>query len=378
MGKAWELIKETFAEWNDDNAPRLGAALAFYTVLSLAPLLVVAIAIAGFVFGEEAARGQIVAQFEGLVGAEGAEAVQTMIQNANRPGAGLVASIIGVITLLLSASGVFGELQASLNAIWDIKPKPSGGIWGTIKKRFFSFSLVVGTGFLLLVSLVLSAALAGFYDVIERYFPGMGIVGTIINFLISFGVTTLLFMAIYKVLPDAEIAWKDVLIGAVVTALLFSIGRYLIGLYIGQASVGSAYGAAGTLVVLLIWLYYSAQVLFMGAEFTQVYANRFGSRIAAEVEDGADAQHDAPRPEIEATEERRRGGTGLRDTDGDRGPQTPRGASKDQPATAARSSSGDSGSKKPSTGASLALLAGGVVASLGIDKLLGHKRKGQR
>jgi membrane protein len=374
MGKVWEIIKETFAEWNDDNAPRLGAALAFYTILSLAPLLVVAIAIAGFVFGEEAARGQIVAQFQGLVGEQGAEAVQTMIQNANRPSAGLVASIIGVITLLLSASGVFGELQASLNAIWDIKPKPSGGIWGTIKQRFFSFSLVLGTGFLLLVSLALSAALAALYSVIERSFPGLGIVGTIVNFLISFAVTTLLFAAIYKLLPDAEIAWKDVFIGAAVTALLFSLGRYLIGLYLGQASVGSAYGAAGTLVVLLIWIYYSAQILFMGAEFTQVYANRFGSRIAAEVEDGADVLPDAPQPQIAATDERRTGdGSGLR-TEDDRGRHSNRPADE-RPAAA--SATMGSVEKKTSTGASLAILAGGVLASIGIDKLLGRKGKGQ-
>ncbi|MBC8075580.1 MAG: YihY/virulence factor BrkB family protein, partial [Chloroflexales bacterium] len=312
MGKAWEIIKETFSEWSADNAPRLGAALAFYTMLSLAPLLVLAISIAGLVFGEEAARGQLVGQFQGLVGKEGAEAVQTMIQNANKPATGIVASIIGIATLLFSASGVFGELQASLNEIWDIKPKPSKGILDTIKQRFFSFSLVLGTGFLLLVSLGLSALLAGLYSVIEGIFPGLGIIGTILNFLISFGVTTLLFAAIYKLLPDADIAWKDVFIGAAATSLLFSLGRFLIGLYLGQASVGSAYGAAGTLVVLLIWIYYSAQILFMGAEFTQVYANRLGSRIAAEVEHGADVLPDAPQPQIEATNERRAGGSGLR------------------------------------------------------------------
>lgn len=383
MGKAWEIIKETFAEWNADNAPRLGASLAFYTILSLAPLLVVAISIAGLVFGEEAARGQIVGQFRGLVGTEGAEAVQTMVQNANKPAAGIIATIIGLATLLFSASGVFGELQASLNEIWDIKPKPSKGIWDTIRQRFFSFSLVLGTGFLLLVSLVLSAVLAGLYDYIERLFPGLGIIGTILNFVISLGVTTLLFAAIYKLLPDADIAWKDVFIGAAVTALLFSIGRYLIGLYIGRASVGSAFGAAGTLVVLLIWIYYSAQILFMGAEFTQVYANRLGSRIAAEVEHGADVLPDAPQPQVEATNERREGGSsGLR-KEGDRGrhsnrPTTSQSAQEQPAASASSSATENKNSKKLSTGASLAVLAGGVLASLGIDKLLGNKRKEPR
>ena len=376
MGKAVEIIKETFAEWNADNAPRLGAALAFYTILSLAPLLVVAISIAGLVFGDDAARGQIVAQFQGLVGQQGAEAVQTMIQNANKPATGIVATVLGIITLLFSASGVFGELQSSLNEIWDIKPKPSKGIMDTIKQRFFSFSLVLGTGFLLLVSLVLSAALAGFYGVIERYFPGMGIIGTILNFLISLLVTTLLFAAIYKLLPDAEITWKDAFIGATATALLFSIGRYLIGLYLGRASVGSAFGAAGTLVVLLIWIYYSAQILFMGAEFTQVYANRLGSRIAAEVEHGADVLPDAPKPQVEATDERRQGkGSGLR-KEGDRGHASNRPTPDAPPqgeVTASASTPADPGKKKLSTGASLAVLAGGVLASFGINKLLGNK-----
>jgi membrane protein len=275
---AIQLIKDTFAEWNEDKVSRLAAALAYYTIFSLAPLLIIAIAIAGLVFGQEAAQNQIVGQIQGLVGREGAEAIQAMILNASRPGAGIVATIFGVVTLLFGASGLFAQLQDALNTIWEVTPRPRG-IIGMIQDRFWSFSMVLGTGFLLLVSLILSAVLAGIATYLGSLMPGFVQLWTIVNFLVSFGVITILFALIYKVIPDAKVAWSDVWIGAIVTSFLFSIGRYLIGLYLGSSAIGSAYGAAGSFVIVLIWVYYSAQILLIGAEFTQVYATRYGSRI---------------------------------------------------------------------------------------------------
>lgn len=273
------LLKDTYSEWSTDKAPKLGAALAYYTVFSLAPLLVIAIAIAGFVFGQEAAQGEVVSQLAGLVGQDAAGTIQSMIQNASQTGAGTIATIIGIVTLLFTASGVFGELQDSLNTIWGVQPRPDRGIWGTVKDRFFSFTMVLGTGFLLLVSLVVSTALSALGAWFSGLIPGAEWLWQIVNFAIAFGVTTLLFAAIFKTVPDAEVAWGDVWIGAAATALLFSVGRYLLGLYLGSGSATSVYGAAGSLIVVLLWVYYSAQILFFGAEFTQVYANRFGSKI---------------------------------------------------------------------------------------------------
>jgi membrane protein len=274
-----ELLKETFREWQEDKASRLAAALAYYTAFSIAPLIIIAIAIAAVVFGEEAARGGIDDQLRGLIGQQGAEAVQDMINNANKPAEGTIATIISVVFLLFGASGVFGQLQDSLNTIWEVAPKPGRGVMGFIKDRFLSFTMVLGIGFLLLVSLVLSAILAGLSNFLGDMLPGLSFLWGILNFLISFGVITLLFALIYRVLPDAKIAWGDVWFGATITALLFTIGKSLIGLYLGNSSVGSTYGAAGSFVVLLLWVNYSAQILFFGAEFTQVYANKYGSRI---------------------------------------------------------------------------------------------------
>ena len=277
--ESWEVLKQTSSEWLEDNAARLGAALAFYSVLSLAPLLVIVLAIAAVVFGEEAARGQIVAQIEGMVGTEGARAIQDMIAHAQRPEAGVIATVLGVIMLLFGAAGVFGQLQDALNTIWEVQAKPGRGVWGFLKARYFSFAMVLGTGFLLLVSLVLSAALAALGKYMTDALPGLGPVWQVVNFGVSFGVVTLLFALIFKVVPDVKIAWKDVWIGAALTALLFTLGKFLLGLYLGRSSIGSAYGAAGSLVVLVVWIYYSAQILFFGAEFTQVYAKRYGLQI---------------------------------------------------------------------------------------------------
>ncbi|NHC37264.1 YihY/virulence factor BrkB family protein [Scytonema millei] len=273
------LLRETFTEWNEDKASRLAAALAYYTVFSLAPMLIIAIAIAGAVFGEEAARGEIVTQIQGLVGRDGAKFIETAIEGASKPRAGTIASLISIAVLLFGASGLFAQLQDSLNTIWEVQPKPGRGVIGILRDRFLSFTMVLGVGFLLLVSLVLSAGLSGLVNFLGSLLPGIGALLQLANFVLSFAVTTLLFGLIYKVLPDVKIAWSDVWSGAIVTSLLFSIGRFALGLYLGNSSFGSTYGAAGSVVIILVWVYYAAQILFFGAEFTQVYARRYGSRI---------------------------------------------------------------------------------------------------
>ena len=277
----WDLLKDTFSKWSADKAPRLGAALSYYTVFSLVPLLVLAIAIAGLVFGTEVAEQAMMTQIESLVGPQSAAAIKQMLEIAQKPSSGLFASLIAIGTLLLGASGVFAQLQDALNAVWGVEPKADRGMWGTIKDRFFSLVAVLGTGFLLLVSLVLSAALAAVGKMFQGWLPGQEVVLHLADVAISFGVITLLFAMMFKLLPDAKVAWRDVWIGAALTSFLFTIGKFLIGMYLGKADVGSAYGAAGSLVILLVWVYYSSQILFYGAEFTAVYANRYGSRIVA-------------------------------------------------------------------------------------------------
>jgi membrane protein len=274
------LLKATFAEYNEDKVPLLAAALAYYTVFSLAPLLLIVIAIAGSVFGEEAARGEIVGQIQGLVGQEGAQVIQDMLQNTQKPNSGgTFATIFGIVTLLFGATGVFGQLQDALNIIWDVQPEPGRGVKNFIQTRVLSFAMVLVIGFLLLVSLVISAMLAGLSNFFGDMFPGFILGGQILNVLISFGTITLLFASIYKFLPDVHVPWRNLWVGAAVTALLFTIGKSLIGLYLGNSSVGSTYGAAGSLVVILLWVFYSAQILLLGAEFTQVYSKFQGSPI---------------------------------------------------------------------------------------------------
>jgi membrane protein len=305
LKQIWRLLKESFAEWNKDKASRLAASLAYYTVFSLAPLLIIVIAIAGAVFGEAAAREQLVGQMEGLLGSEGAEFVETAIQNANRPGenSGFIASIVSIAILLFGASGVFAQLQDALNTIWEVTPKPGASIWEMVRKRILSFGMVLGIGFLLLVSLVISAVLAALNAYMSGLLPGFDGLWQVVNFAIAFGVTTLLFAMIYKFLPDVKIAWGDVWIGAAFTSLLFSIGRSLIGLYLGQSGFASAYGAAGSVIVILAWVFYSAQILFFGAELTQVYARRYGSKIvpdehAVAITEDARAEQGIPSPEM--------------------------------------------------------------------------------
>jgi membrane protein len=269
----WTITKEAFKDWNEDKAPRLAAALSYYTVFSLAPLLVLIIAIAGFIIGSDTTiRTQLIDQIRGLVGVQGATAVEELIANTSQPRNGILATVIGIVTLLIGATGVFGQLQDALNTIWEVEPKKGRGIMALVKDRFLSFTMILGTSFLLLVSLVIST----FLSILNNYFTGLlggiGIVAQILNFVISIGVITLIFALIFKVLPDVKVDWKDVWIGALVTALLFTIGKTLLGLYLGGGAATSAYGAAGSLVILLFWVYYSAQILFLGAEFTQVYA----------------------------------------------------------------------------------------------------------
>lgn len=279
LKSAWDMLKQTASDWSDDNAARLAAALAFYTVLSIAPMMVLAVAVAGLVFGEDAARGQIAAQLASVVGPQAGSAIETIIANAKTPEAGLWSTAVGIAVLLFGASGVFGELQASLNVVWDVAPKPGRGVKGFIEQRFFSFTMVLGVAFLLLVSLVLSAALSAIGSAVSASLPGGAVLWQAVNIVVSLALITVLFAMIFKVIPDAKIDWSDVWVGAFATSLLFALGKFALGLYIGRASIASPYGAAGSVIVLVVWVYYAAQILLMGAEFTQVYARRFGREI---------------------------------------------------------------------------------------------------
>ncbi|MHC1769983.1 MAG: YihY/virulence factor BrkB family protein [Verrucomicrobiia bacterium] len=272
----WNLLKQTASDWSSDNAPRLGAALAYYTVFSISPLMIIVVAIAGIWFGQEAAQRQIVEQVSGLIGTEGAEAIQGLLRNAWKPRTGVWATVIAIATLLVGSTGVFVELQAALNTVWGVQTKSSASWFRFIWDRVISFAMVLAIGFLLLVSLVVSAALSAAGQYLNGLAPDAQIVGQSINLAVSFVVITLLFALIFKILPDVKIAWRDVWIGAAMTTVLFTLGKFLLGLYLGTTGVASTYGAAGSVVVILIWVYYSAQILFFGAEFTQVYASHFG------------------------------------------------------------------------------------------------------
>jgi membrane protein len=280
MKQAWQLARKTFSEWSAAKAPRLGAALAYYTALSIAPLLLVVIGIAGLALGDEAARGQIMGQMQGLIGAEGARAVEDVLQNSRDTESGTIATLVGLAMLLLSAGGVFAQLKDALDTVWGVEPKHSGGWIAMIRERFLSMAMVLGVGFLLLVSLVISAGVAAAGDVLAGLGPAGEALAQLVVAVVSLIVITVLFAMIFKILPDAEVSWSDVWVGAFVTALLFVVGKIAIGLYLGHASIGSTYGAAGSFVVLLVWVYYSAQIVLLGAEFTQVWAREYGSRIA--------------------------------------------------------------------------------------------------
>jgi membrane protein len=264
--------------WWDDDALRLGASLAYYTLFAIAPILLVATAIAGMVFGAEAVRGEIVGQLDHLVGREGARAVQSLLEGASQQQAGILATILGSITFVVAATGAFLELQAALNTIWRVKPKAGANLRAFLMDRLRSFGLVLAIGFLLMVSLAVSAALAALSGSLARRSPSIPLVWNAVNVLVSLVVTTALFALLYRFLPDVHLRWRDVTTGAFVTAVLFTIGQQLIGLYLGQSSVASSYGAAGSVMILLLWVYYSSQILLLGAEFTRVYAQRQGAR----------------------------------------------------------------------------------------------------
>ena len=278
----WQVLKETGSEWVADKAPRLGAALAYYSVFSIAPLLLMVIGIAGLLFGQDQARQAILDQVEQTVGEPTASAIKAMIVTMHQSGHGTAATIVGMVVLIFGASGVFAELQDSLNTIWKVTPKPGLGLWTVIRDRLLSIVVVLGTGFLLLVSLVISAALTAAENCLTPLaarLPGGPSLWALVNRLFSLGFIALLFALLYKLLPDARIRWRDVWGGAVGAALLFTLGKWLIGLYLGHSQLTSAYGAAASVVVILIWVYYSAQILLFGAEFTRAYARHMGSHV---------------------------------------------------------------------------------------------------
>ena len=280
MKHALDLLKQAAWDWFDDSAPTLGAAVAYYTVFSLAPLFIIAVAIAGLVFGREAAQGQIFEQLRVLIGDTSAAAMQDVVQSANsKPATGVFATVIGFLALIIGASGVFAQLQASLNAIWRVEPKPGRGVWGLVQDRVLSFGFILVVGFLLLISLILTAIIAFIGQWFGAFVPGVETLIQILNAILSLTIITLLFAMIFKFLPDVKIAWRDVWIGALITAGLFTAGKEILGLYLGKSGVASSYGAAGSLIVLLLWVYYSAQIVFFGAEFTKAYANKHGSRV---------------------------------------------------------------------------------------------------
>lgn len=276
LGKGWRLIKESVYAYVDDNALSKGAAIAYYTVTSLAPVLIIIVAIAGLAFGQEAARGEISGQISGMMGKQSADLLQSALAGTSNKSSGIVASIVGVVTLLITASGVFTEMQSSLNAIWRAKLEGTT-VSRLIRARLASLGLVAALGLLLLLSLVVSAAISALGGSVSSALPFGPAILRVVNVVLSIVLISMMFAAIYKVLPDRDLTWKDVIIGAVVTALLFTVGKSLISLYIGSSSMASGYGAAGGLLILLVWIYYSAQIFLFGAEFTKVYASTYGS-----------------------------------------------------------------------------------------------------
>jgi membrane protein len=280
-GRLWTLLKDSVSAFMADEALSRGAAIAFYTVTSIAPVLVIVIAIAGLVFGQEAAQGAIAAQLSGLMGEQSAEVIQSAIANASGKDSGTLATILGVGTLLLTASGVFGEMQTTLNHFWKVEPKGTT-VSRLVRARAASLGLVAALGFLLLTSLVISAILSALGDVISHYLPLGDVILEIINLAISFILISVLFAAIYKILPDVKLRWRDVIVGAVATSFLFTVGKSLIGIYLGSSAVATSYGAASSLLIVLLWIYYSVQIFLLGAEFTKVYASSHGSKRRAD------------------------------------------------------------------------------------------------
>lgn len=279
LKRFYDLARKSIAAWIDDYAPSMGAAISYYTIFSMAPLLIIVIAVAGFIWGREAVEGQLFGQLSALVGQDGAAGIQTLVASADKPAAGIVATAISVGVLVFGSTTVFAELQSALDRIWQVpEAQKKSGIWATIRSRLLSFGLILCLAFLLMVTLVISAAVSALGNWAHGLFPGWEFVLQAVNICVSLAITTLLFALIYKMMPQATIAWRDVWVGAGVTAGLFEIGKFLIGLYLGKSSITSSFAAAGSLVIVLIWVYYAAQVFLLGAEFTWVYANEHGSR----------------------------------------------------------------------------------------------------
>jgi membrane protein len=280
LGNAGRLVRGAASEWSDDQATMQSAALAYYTIFSIAPLLIISIAVAGLVFGEEATRGQIFATLSGFLGEEGARGVEAMVRSSSEQrSSGIIATVVGLFTLVLGATGAFAQLQQSLNLIWKVQPRKEFGFRSVLRQRLLSFSMVLVIAFLLLVSLIASAGLSAVGRFVGERLPGGEVIWQVVNFGVSFGMVTLLFAAIYKVLPDVELKWGDTWIGAAVTAFLFAMGKLGIGTYLGKSGVASTYGAAASVVIMLLWVYYSSCILYFGAEFTRAYATRGGRKV---------------------------------------------------------------------------------------------------
>jgi membrane protein len=290
--QALAILRATFSSWVEDRAPSMGAALAYYTLFSIAPLLLIVISLAGLWFGPEAARGEIYGQLKGLVGAAGASAIQELIESVNKPAGGIVGTLIGLVLTLIGATTVFAELQDSLDKVWRAPAREASGLWKLLRSRLLSFGLIMGIGFLMIVSLLLSALLAAIEGWWAPRLVGWEVLLQVVNQIIAFMMVTLMFAMIYKLMPRAHIEWRDVAIGSVVTAAMFTIGKFLIGFYIGTSGVSSGFGAAGSLVALLVWVYYSAQIFLLGAEFTWVYAHSVGSRRHHRVHSARHHHHD--------------------------------------------------------------------------------------
>jgi len=294
LASLYALCRQAVSAWIDDYAPSMGAALAYYTLFSIAPLLLIVISIAGLVFGPDAASGHIFAELRELMGEQGASAAQALLQSVNKPAQGVLGTIVGVVLLGVGAISVFGELQNALDRIWRAPGRAgSGGVWALVRARLLSFGMVLGIGFLLILSLIASAAVAALGKFSAPLFGSWVVLAEGLNFVVSFALVTLTFAMIYKIIPRVRIGWRDVWIGAAVTALLFAIGKSLIGLYLGRSTFASGFGAAGSLVLLLVWMYYSAQIFLFGAEFTWVYAHVHGSRSNIDAE-GAARADEAP------------------------------------------------------------------------------------
>jgi membrane protein len=268
------LCEKAVYKWLDDRAPTMGAAIAYYTVFSLAPMLVMVIAIAGLAFGQQAAEGALFGELADLIGPESAAAVQAMLRSASGTGSGIFATAVGIGTLIIAATAVLGELQSALNVIWRAEASRGLGLWHLLKSRLLSLAVILVIGFLLLVSLVISTALTAFSDYLDWLLPGLATILRIVHLILSFALTTVLFAMIFKILPDSPVAWEEVWVGAVIAALLFTLGKHLISLYIGSSNMASTYGAAGALIIVLVWVYYSAQILLLGAEFAKAYSDR--------------------------------------------------------------------------------------------------------